>query len=279
MSAAGADGPDTTDPPAPGPQPRADDPAAGLAPSAQLAELVGRLSGDELDARERGKLLGQLTGSLAGSARAAGARAAVTGRWLADLVAELAPHVPVRDLPTMSAHHDGLTGDDLAAALIRSASRATAAVGAAGGTLTAVQLAAPPTLLAAPLQLGAETLAVVAIELKLVAELHVLRDRAPLASAPQVATAYLTSWASRTAVDPAAPVPGLATVLGAAARQQLRRRVARRLGRNLSTMAPFLAGAVAGAELNRRETRSLGEALLADLDRTVPPARRWGRRR
>ena len=39
----------------------------------------------------------------------------------------------------------------------------------------------------------------------------------------------------------------------------------RRLGRNLSTLAPFLAGALAGAELNRRETKALGEALLRDL--------------
>jgi len=30
-------------------------------------------------------------------------------------------------------------------------------------------------------------------------------------------------------------------------------------------LAPFLAGAVAGAELNRRDTRMLGEKLIADL--------------
>jgi hypothetical protein len=57
-------------------------------------------------------------------------------------------------------------------------------------------------------------------------------------------------------------------VLGTAARQQLRMRVLRRLGRNVTTMAPFLAGAVAGAELNRRETRKLGDALCKDLRRT-----------
>ena len=39
----------------------------------------------------------------------------------------------------------------------------------------------------------------------------------------------------------------------------------RRLRRNLTSLAPFLAGAVAGAELNRRETRALGEALQRDL--------------
>ncbi len=59
----------------------------------------------------------------------------------------------------------------------------------------------------------------------------------------------------------------LASVLSSAAKQQLRTRLARRVGRNLSTFAPFLAGAVAGAELNRRETKSLGEALVRDLHR------------
>jgi hypothetical protein len=41
----------------------------------------------------------------------------------------------------------------------------------------------------------------------------------------------------------------------------------RRLRRNLASLAPFLAGAVAGAELNRRETRHLGDALVTDLRR------------
>jgi hypothetical protein len=43
--------------------------------------------------------------------------------------------------------------------------------------------------------------------------------------------------------------------------------VVRRLRRNLTSLAPFLAGAVAGAELNRRETRALGAALQRDLRR------------
>ena len=37
----------------------------------------------------------------------------------------------------------------------------------------------------------------------------------------------------------------------------------RRLGRNLSTLAPLLIGAVAGAEVNRRATRDLGAAVVA----------------
>ena len=238
-----------------------------LARREEVGELVGRLSERDLDAAERGRLLTRLTGLLAGGFRAAGARAAVSGRWLADLLDQVAPHIPVRDLATLRAHHGGLSGDDLAAALIRSATLATAGVGAAGGALAAVQHAAPPTLLAAPVQLTAETLAVVAIELKLVAELHVVYGRAPAGTGGEVAAAYVGSWAAKRGVDHASGVPALGLVLSAAARQQLRRRLARRLGRNLSTMAPFLTGAVAGAELNRRETRSLGEALVEELRR------------
>lgn len=239
--------------------------AGELVPREELGELVGRLTERDLDARERGRLLARLTGLLAGGFRAAGARAALSGRWLADLVDEVAPHVPVRDLLTLRSHHGGLSGDELAAALVRSATFATAGVGAAGGALAAVQHTAPPSLLAAPVQLTAETLAVVAIELKLVAELHVVYGRAPVGPAPQVAAAYVGAWAAKRGVDLSAGLPGLGVVLGAAARQQLRRRLARRLGRNLSTLAPFLAGAFAGAELNRRETRSLGESLTAEL--------------
>lgn len=240
-----------------------------LARREEVGELVGRLSDRDLDVRERGRLLARLTGLLGDGFRTVGARAALSGRWLAELVDEVAPHVPVRDLPTLRSHHGGLSGDELAASLVRSATLATAGVGAAGGALAAVQHAAPPTLLAAPLQLTAETLAVVAIELKLVAELHVVYGRAPAGPRAQLMAGYVGSWAAKRGIDPDSGIPAIGAVLGAAARQQLRRRLVRRLGRNVSTMAPFLAGAVAGAELNRRETRALGEALVAELRRAT----------
>ncbi len=239
----------------------------------EVAEVVGRLSDGDLDGRERGRLLAQLTGLLAGGVRAAGVRAAVTGRYLADLVAEIAPHIAVRDLATLRRQHGGLSGAELADALVRQASLSTAGVGAAGGALAALQAAAPPSLVLAPVQLAAETVAVVATELKLVAELHVVHGRAPIAPAPEVAAAYLHAWATRTPVDLRSGPPALGTVLGAAAGQQLRRRVARRLVRNTATMAPFLTGAIAGAELNRRETRALADELLAHLRRRPRDAR------
>lgn len=231
----------------------------------EVGELVGQLSDESLDRRERGRLLARLTALLASGARSAGARAAVSGRWLTDVVADLAPHVPVRDLATLRAHHGGLSRDALADSLVRTASLATAGIGATGGILAAAQHAAPPTLLATPLQLAAETVAVVAVELKLVAELHVVYGRTPPGAPPQQASAYLSAWVARRGLDLGEGIPTLGAVLGTAARQQLRNRIVRRFGRNLSTLAPFLAGAVAGAELNRRETDSLGAALIADL--------------
>ena len=229
-----------------------------------LGDLVARLTADGLDRRERGRLLGALSRALAGGARAA----SFSGKRLADLLTdEIAPHLPVRDLLTLREHHHGLSGDDLAAALIRNASVVTAGVGGAAGALAAMELAAPPTLLAAPVQLAAETLAVVAVELKLVAELHVVYGKAPVGTRRQLAFAYLTSWAAKRGLDTSTGGPSLSDVLSTAARQQVRQRVVKRLRRNLTSLAPFLAGAVAGAELNRRETRALGEALQRDLRR------------
>jgi hypothetical protein len=233
----------------------------------EVGDVLARLSDADLDRTERGRLLLRLAGLIGAGARAAGARAAISGKWLTEAVADIAPHVPVRDLLTLRQHHGGRSGDDLAESLIAAAARTTAAIGAAGGALASVELAAPPALLAAPVQLAAETVAVVAVELKLVAELHVVYGRSPVGSRGQVATAYLMSWAGKKGIDMSAGAPSLGSVLGTAARSQLRSRVLRRLGRNVTTMAPFFAGALAGAELNRRETRSLGEKLRTDLRR------------
>ncbi len=234
----------------------------------EMAELVGQLSEPQVDRRERGRLLVRLSGLLASGARSAGAGATLTGRWLSDVVADAAPYIPIRDLSTLREHSGGLSGEALAAWLVRQAMIATSGVGAAGGALAAVQHAAPPSLIAAPVQLAAETLAVVAVEVKLVAELHVTFACAPQGSASQLGAAYLAAWATKQRLDPTAELPGLEVVIAAAARQQLRRRVTRRLARNLATLAPLLAGAVAGAELNRRETRSLGLALIEQLNRS-----------
>jgi len=228
--------------------------------------VVPLVDGSQLSNRERASLLSRLAVVLGGSARRAGAAAVTSGRWLTETVEEFAPHVPVRDYRTLRDHHDGLSGNELARALIDTAARATGAVGAAGGLVSTIEFStAPPLLLTSPVQVAAETLAVVAIELKLVAELHEIYGRTAVGTPAVRAAAYLGSWTRQRRIDPFGGGAGLTAVVSSAARRQLRRRIMRRAGSNLTTMMPFMAGAVAGASLNSRETKRLGEALVKDL--------------
>jgi hypothetical protein len=121
-----------------------------------------------------------------------------------------------------------------------------------------------------------ETIAVAAVELKLIGELHEVY-RAPVrGSAVQRATALLTSWASRRGISPLSPGGGMSAVLSTAARKELRTRLLRRFGRNLTTLGPLLTGAVVGAELNRRATRLVGEQIRNDLRRKRPEPAAYG---
>jgi hypothetical protein len=181
---------------------------------------------------------------------------------LVDAALDVGPRIPVRDRVTLQAHHPGLSDDELAAALVRVAARATATVGAAGGALAAAEFLAPPTLLGIPVQLATETLAFVTIELKLVAELHAVYGMAVPGSSRERATAYALAWARRRAAE-GIGIGGL----GYAARRELQKRMLHRLGRASVTMAPMLAGALAGAALNARETQKLGERMIKDLRR------------
>jgi hypothetical protein len=54
-------------------------------------------------------------------------------------------------------------------------------------------------------------------------------------------------------------------VLGTAARRELRDRIFRRFGRNLTTLGPLLTGAAIAAYLNRRATRHLADEIRRDL--------------
>lgn len=253
-------------------------PEPGSDAHSRVGELVARLSaGEDLDRRSRGRLLRRLAVALAVTVKSAGAAGLATGGWLVDVIVDTVPRIPVRDLATLRSQHGGLSGEALADALVAAAAKASGAVGAAGGALAAVEYAAPPTLLSAPVQLAAETLAVVAIEAKLIAELHEVYG-VPVAGSPsQRGLVYLSSWAGRRGVDPRNPAtfPG---VLRGTARRELRYRLVRRLARNASTLGPLLTGAAAGAALNRRETRKLGAAIRDDLRRhrhrrPAPPRR------
>jgi hypothetical protein len=206
-----------------------------------------------------------LGGTARGGIRLTAARLAGGGRWLTGQVLAMAPRLPVRDAQTLRHQFPGLSHDELASALIEGATKASGAVGAALGAWAVLPF--PP---AAAAEIAVETLAVVGIEVKLVAELHeVYGMRAPGGLADRM-TAYVAAWSARRGVSLAPG--GLVLAAGSPLGRQLQRRLARRAGRSVFALAPLLTGAVAGAALNRRETRKLGTAVSADLRRRSPLA-------
>ena len=232
-----------------------------------LGRAVGGLAARGAD---RGSLA--QAAKLAGaSMKAAGARSLATGRWLAEVALDAVPHIPVRDLATLSAQHGGLRGDRLAEEVVRSASRTTAGLGAVAGALASAHELVPPTWAAIPAELLVETLAVVAVEMKLVAELQEVYGMPVEGTPTERSVAIVRAWAESRGVTARALVQpgGLAQVLGRGSRRELvhvlQRRLALRAMRNMSALVPLMAGAVAGAELNRRATRSLGEKVVQDL--------------
>ena len=88
----------------------------------EVADIVGRLGDDGLTRTERTQQLVALSRLVGTRARRAGASAVASGRMLGDLLLEAAPHIPIRDLETLSAHHRGLDGEALADALVRTRS-------------------------------------------------------------------------------------------------------------------------------------------------------------
>jgi hypothetical protein len=236
-----------------------------------VGDLVARLTtrdpgGEQPTRRERAGDLGRLTQALASSARTAGRVSVLGGGWLVDLLLDVAPRLPFRDGPTLRAQHPGLSDDDLAQVIISGAAKTTAAVGAAGGALAAVEFVAPPTLLTAPAQLAAETLLVAAAEVKLIAELHEVYGVPVTGPLRGRAVAYVVAWSERRGVDPLSPSL-VSFSIGSSAKRTLRNRLIRRAGRNLTTLGPMMSGAVAGSMVNHRETRRLGEQVRDDLRR------------
>ena len=213
---------------------------------------------DDVDA-SAGPGVGRTIVELAQSARRAGRAAVTSGRWLGDTVVELAPRVPVRDAATLSAHHEGATDGALAKALVRSAGRVTAGIGAATGTAITAQQLSVVTVVLVPFELAAETALAVLTELKLIAELHEVAGR-------RVTTrTALLVWTSGHALPPGAGDDEEGTALGPAARRQFVAQLRSRYTRNLATLGPLLTGAAMAGVLNRRATVSLGNAVARDL--------------
>ncbi|MGI5244530.1 hypothetical protein [Dactylosporangium sp. CA-139066] len=247
------------------------DAAAGPVDDAELSQAVVALTDEEVTAKDRGRLLGRLVRIEIGER---GLRDLFRPKkaigWITDSVTRVAPHIPVRDLDTLRAHYPGLEGDALADRLIRNAARVTAGIGAAGGGVAAVEWVATPSLLSAPVLLAAETVAVVAVEMKLIGELHAVYGRPIPGSGTQRAFALIQAWAERRGVNPLRIGGSVAAAMGTALRKELRDRLLKRFGRNLSTMGPFLTGAAVGGFLNRRATQSLGNDIRKDLQNPPP---------
>jgi len=185
---------------------------------------------------------------------------------------DVAPRIPIRDLATLRKHFPGLDDQEIATRLVRNAARTNAGIGAVGGGVSAIEWAAPPTLLTQPVLLAAETVAVVAVEIKLIGELQELYGQPVPGGHGQRAITLLQAWAGRRGVNLLVPARSLAGVLGTATRRELRDRLARRLGRSFTALGPLLTGAAVAAFLNRRATLRLAAEIRKDLVTRRPPA-------
>jgi hypothetical protein len=245
------------------------------ADSEALTREVARLAGELAEAEEVTPSRWRRFQAVATRLVRRGGRAGQAGRvrvgsgsrWLTAQVLAMAPRLPVRNQATLRAQFPGLTPEELADKLIQGASRAAASVGAAVGAALFLPLPA------APVEVVVETLAVVGIEIKLVAELHeVYGMRAP-GPATERMLAYVGAWADRSGV---ALVPGgLALAVGSPLCHRLQRRLIARAGRSAASLGPLLTGAAAGALLNRHETRRLGRDVRDDLRRRSPYSAVW----
>ncbi len=234
--------------------------------SLRAAEVAADVS-ETSQPQERRRLVAAFTKAATSGARAAGRgtrvvrqRAGSGTGWLADQVVAMAPRLRVRDQAALQARFPGKSPDEIADALIEGASRAAAAAGGAAGVASAL-----PVLPAFPAEIAAETLVLVGIELKLVAELHEAYGSPAPGRFPERMSAYVAAWAHRRGVFMIEG--GLIFAAGSPLARLLRRRLVARAGRSAFSLAPLLTGAAAGALFNRRETRKLGRDIQRDLRR------------
>jgi len=211
--------------------------------------------------RRAGNAGGSVARTAGGARRGAGSagRGVASGlNWLTAQVVAMGPRLQIRDQATLRTLFPGYSDDEIAGLLVERAARATATVGGATGACAAL-----PALPAFPVEVAAETLAVVGIEIKLLAELHEVYGMPAAGSATDRARAYIGAWASRRGVYQVDG--GLLLIAGSPLARQLTRRLAARVRRSAFSLSPLLTGALAGALLNRRETRRLGRQIRDDL--------------
>lgn len=193
------------------------------------------------------------------------------GALLGDLLSAAAPRLPIRDAERLRQAYPGASDSEIADALVARAARLTSTVGAATGGLSAAHWLAPASLLALPLELGAETVLIAGIEIVLIGELHELHGRPAAGDARARAGAYLASWSAQCSVDGAGAAAGLGSLLGGAGIRAVQRVIPRKLAGAVPTTAPFLIGAAISGRGNRRATERLAERVLTDLRATRPP--------
>ena len=236
-----------------------------------VAERAAELATEVTEAeqpRERRRLAAAFAAAARSGARVTGrgfraarrGAGAGTGR-LAKQVVAMAPRLRVRNQAALRAQFPGQSTEEIADALITGASRASAAVGGAVGAWSAL-----PVLPAFPAEIVTETLALVGIEIKLIAELHEVYGTPAAGNAVDRATAYVEAWAHRRGVLAATP-GGLILVAGSPLARRLRRRLAARASRSAFSLGPLFTGATVGALFNSVETRRLGQQVRADLRR------------
>ena len=248
-----------------------DEPQAAEDPIvAQAAELATEVT-EARRPQDRRRLMTRFTAAARYSARAGGRgwRAARKGTvrgtdWLVTHVVAMAPRLRVRDQAALREQFPGLSADQIADALIVGASRASATVGGAVGVWAAL-----PILPVWPAEVLTETLALVGIEIKLVAELHEAYGMAPPGNVVERAAAYTSAWAHRRGVFVAPG--GVLLAAGSPVARRLQRRLAGRAGRSAVSLTPLFTGVAIGTLLNSRETRRLGQDVRADLRRRLHP--------
>ena len=232
----------------------------------RAAEVAADVSETDQPQEQR-KLMSAFTKAAAVGARAAGRgtrvvrqRAGSGTGWLVGQVVAMAPRLRVRDQAALHAQFPGKSAEEIADALIEHAAHAAAAAGGAAGLAAAL-----PVLPAYPAEVVAETLVVVGIELKLVAELHEAYGASAPGNFAERMSAYTAAWAHRRGVFMLEG--GLILAAGSPLARLLRRRLIARVGRSAVSLGPLLTGAAAGAIFNSRETKRLGRDIRRDLRR------------
>ncbi len=234
--------------------------------SLRAAEIAADIT-ETNQPQERRRLVRAFNKAVSSGARAAGRGTRVVRRragsgsgWLLGQVVAMAPRLRVRDQTALQAQFRGMSADEIADVLIEGAAHAAAAAGAGAGLVAVL-----PVLPAFPAEVAAETLLVVGIELKLVAELHEAYGNPAPGNFAERMSAYLAAWAHRRGVFMIEG--GLILAAGSPLARLLRRRLIARAGRSAVSLGPLLTGAAVGAMFNSRETRKLGRDIRRDLRR------------